>query len=193
MQAVSGPWAQASPGPLDPVISLLLTAVPTNSSSSDSSVLASWAVVLQAALYEGILGCVLLRMLGGRWWLWLLHWEGWLAWLAVSFLTTTPSSSSIGSRQQELLSSSGRKQQAQAESTVLSRKGFWVDKLPLPRAGSTATAAEGPGAVAAGTTSQGDKSRRDAGSVVEVLMQRAMIAGLHLGVPVVLAGAGLWL
>lgn len=210
-----------SAAPFDPIISLLLAAVPAGWGGSAGGIghssrhfaqLPGWAVVFQAALYEGCVGCLVLRLLSGRWWLWLLLWEGWLGWLCSRFLIcdSTSTVAAVGKAQStELLAQTARAntQQLKGEQQV-----FWVDRLPVrvsSRSGNTAdpaarTATTAGGRVAAGTASSydqmaggssngcvGDKSGR--GSTTELLLRHAGLAMLQLGLPVVLAAGGLWL
>lgn len=57
----------------DPLLSLLLTALQVRSSN-----LPLLAAVLSAALYEGVLGCVVVAAMSGRWAVWLCLWDLWL-------------------------------------------------------------------------------------------------------------------
>lgn len=191
-----------TPVSIDPIISLLLAAVPKHtSSSSNSAVLGSWAVVLQAALYEGLLGSVGLRLLGGRWWLWLLLWEAWLAWVASNLLSDSSNISSrtaVSRSAAEVLRADGssRKQQlSQTTLSISSKRGSWVERLPLPSAGASgavATAGGGSIAEASGSCMIGSAASSSTDGVLPVMLQRMGLAVLHLGLPVVLAAAGLW-
>jgi hypothetical protein len=217
----AGPVALAAP--CDPIISLLLAAIPAawggSSSVSGSSQrtcaqLPGWAVILQAALYEGCVGCVVLQLLSGRSWLWLLLWEGWLGWLCSRFLvsdsTSTCTAAAVGKAQSTAVSAPSTRantQQLKGEQQV-----FWVDRLPvrvLSRSingaePATRAATTSGGHVAAGTVSSngsmlGSSSKDCAdgrggnGSTAELLLRHAGLAMLQLGLPVVLAAGGLWL
>jgi hypothetical protein len=183
---------------LDPITSLLLTVIPThaNSGSSSNAVLGTWAVVLQAALYEGLLGVSSLRLLGGRCWLWLLLWEAWVAWIASNLLTSSSRLvTSRGPADRLCSSSSARKQLAQTGFGTSSKRGSWVERLPLPGAGArsaAATADNSSVAAASSGSGSGNATSGSAHGVLFALLNCTGLGALHLGLPVVLAAVGLW-
>jgi hypothetical protein len=204
------------------------------------------AAVLQAGLYEGAAGWLVLALLNGRHWLWLVLWELWLMWLAGSCLSSSSNSTASSSsgcsasgracgtvvRATQMNSSSSSSSSmpswkrlfgASASNAIgagaahapesstagqgqpRARQGFWVDSLPLPRAASKLLpfgSPQAPNAAAAAAAAANTSSSNSGGSsdsigssgsgVVSVLLHRAGLALLHLGLPVVLAAAGLW-
>lgn len=185
----------------DPIITLLLAALPVGRGAAGSSGVAhsgtstSWACLLQAALYEGVLGCTVLMLLHGRWWAWLVAWEGWLAWQGTLWLSNTTTSNDSHNRSSKLMhrlwggSDSGISSKLinTAASARPNEGCWWVDTLPLPAATSAST-----GADAAVASSAGGTIDRRSSSMLQLLLHRAGLALLHLGLPVVLAAAGLW-
>lgn len=175
------------------MISLLLAAVPSgpDNSSSSSSKLSAWTAVLQAAVYEGALGGVSLLLLSGRWSLWLLLWEVWLAWVFYGCCYSTSrtpwsvsSSSSSGAAAVQAGTDSRNTLQGSGieGSVAVQQEPCWLQQLPLPVV-STATAA-----VAAPVGEPAAASRGQ----LQVVVQHVFLALLHLLLPVVLAAAGLW-
>lgn len=183
-------YGHASTTGPDPVISLLLAALPSGPSSSSSSKLSAWTAVLQAVLYEGAAGGVSLLLLSGRWSLWLLVWEVWLAWVFYCCCYSTShtpwsssSSSSRASTVQAVTDSRNTLQGSGIEGSVaILQEPQWLQQLPLPVASSAAAAVAGPAA---------DPAAASRGQL-QVVLQHVLLALLHLLLPVLLAAAGLW-
>lgn len=188
----------------DPLITLLLAAVPVDPTSggSSSSRLSSWAAVLQAGLYEGAVGATALILLGGRWCLWLLLWEAWVAWVsACMFPSTSTNSSSTApaaapTSSMQKAESASLPQDGRPSSENLSTRAnlaCWTDELQVPPGFAvTAAAAATNTAAAVGAAAPGVHAGRLSGMHM-VVNQHTGLAVLHLVLPVVLAAAGLWL
>jgi hypothetical protein len=206
-------------------MTLLLARFPVNSVQTNSSnnssggsgssrgCVSSWASLLQAGLYEGLLGCTAVRLLGGRWGCWLLLWEGWLIWLAWQLLLSGTSSdtSSISSSRGQCSSAVQCSSNSQAGSRGSScgkitqctvcgaavdgsapqadcsraqatkQDSSWLDHLPLPYTWGGSACKEGYSGVNGSISSQ-----------LHPVVWLLGLALLHVGLPVLLAAAGLW-